>query len=215
MIPALVPVKRLAHGKSRLAAGLGREAAERLARAMLEDVVAALRAVRRLAPVAVVTPDRDVAEAARAAGATALLGPDPGLNESLERGAKEIASGARALLVVLGDVAGARPSELAAMLDALESQGGRGVVLAPADDGGTAALLRAPPDAIPPCFGVESARAHREAAARAGAPLRELALPSLATDLDDASDLGAFVAGPGAGPRTRALLRELGLGTDP
>ena len=44
---AIVPVKHLAAGKSRLAQALGREGAERLALAMLEDVVAALRAAQR------------------------------------------------------------------------------------------------------------------------------------------------------------------------
>jgi hypothetical protein len=42
--------------------------------------------------------------------------------------------------------------------------------------------------------------------------LRELSLPSLALDLDDASDLRAFLAceaAAGGVRRTRALLREL------
>ena len=42
-------------------------------------------------------------------------------------------------------------------------------------------------------------------------PLAELALPSLALDLDDEADLRAFLTGPGDGPRTRALLAELGV----
>ncbi len=213
MIPALVPVRRLAAAKSRLAQALGRPAAERLATAMLEDVVAALRAVPRLGPVAVVTPDPAVAETARRSGASPLLGPDPGLNACLERGAREIAWRAAALLVVLGDVAGVRAADVEALLDALAGLGGRGVVLAPSSDGGTAALLRAPPDAIGPHFGAQSARAHRQAARAAQVPCRELPLPSLAIDLDSEQDLHAFLAGPGDGPRTRALLRELGFGT--
>jgi 2-phospho-L-lactate guanylyltransferase (CobY/MobA/RfbA family) len=63
---------------------------------------------------------------------------------------------------------------------------------------------------IPSCFGADSAKAHREAAAAAGVPYRELALPSLAIDLDRADDLDALLASGAAATRTRALLARLG-----
>jgi 2-phospho-L-lactate guanylyltransferase len=212
MPAAVVPVKSLAAGKTRLAAALGRERAEALALAMLEDLLAALGRVPRLDTVAVVTPDADVAEAATRAGARALLGEDPGLDASLARAARELAPAcADGLLVVLGDVAGARAEELERLLDALGTGPPPRAALAPSSDGGTAALARRPPDAFPSRFGPDSARRHREAAAAAGVPLAELALPSLALDLDDEADLRAFLTGPGDGPRTRALLAELGV----
>ncbi len=207
---AVVPVKRLAAGKSRLASALGREAVEALTLAMLGDVLDALRASGRLARIVVVTPDPDVGEAARALGAEARVADDPGLNAALDATAAALADPDGALLVVLGDVAGASGAELARLFVALEEQGGRGAVLAPARDGGTAALLRRPPAAIASCFGPDSAKAHREAAARAGASFRELPLPSLAIDLDRADDLRALLASDAAAPRTRALLARLG-----
>jgi 2-phospho-L-lactate guanylyltransferase len=218
MNAALVPVKPLAAAKSRLAGALPREALERLGLAMLGDLVAALRAVPGLARVAVATPDPRVAREAEALGAEALLRDDPGLNAALDGAARELATarggpGLEALLVVLGDVPGAAPAELASMFDALRSLGGRGVVLAPSRDGGTSALLRAPFDAISNRFGPDSAAAHRAAAREAGVPLRELALPSLAVDLDRPEDALALLAGPGA-PRTRALLAELRIGAE-
>lgn len=213
MTAAIVPVKQLAAGKSRLARALGRAGAERLALAMLEDVVAALRATRGLDSVAVVTPDGVVAAAAERAGARALLGDDPGLNESIDRAARALGDPARdATLVVLGDVAGARAADLAALLDALAAGPAPRAALAPASDGGTAALARRPHGAFPSRFGAASAAAHRDAARAAGVPLLELALPSLALDLDDADDLLAFLAAPGGGARTRAALRALGVG---
>ena len=212
---ALVPVKRLAAGKSRLAATLGRDAAERLTRALLADVLEALGGVAPVGRVVVVTPDAEVAEAARAAGAEALVRRDPGLNESLDAAAAELAgAGAASLLVVLGDVAAAEPGELELLYEALNGLGGRGVVLAPSEDGGTSALLRAPHDVVPSRFGKESAAAHREAARAAGVPLAELPLASLAVDLDTVEDAETLLERPGA-PRTRALLRELGLGRRP
>jgi 2-phospho-L-lactate guanylyltransferase len=211
MIAALVPVKRLATGKTRLARDLERAALARLVLAMLEDVVATLRAVPGLGCIAVVTPDPEVAAAARRFGAQALLEPTPGLGPSIDAAARVlVAQGATALLVVLGDVPGVEAGEVAQLLDALRELGGRGVVLAPSRDGGTAALLRAPPDAIGSRFGPESAEAHRDLAKHAGVPLRELPLPSLAIDLDSREDLEAFLASPTGGPRTRACLRELG-----
>lgn len=214
MPAAVVPLKSLAAGKSRLAAALGRAHAESLALAMLEDVLAALDRVPGLDAIAVVTPDAGVAEAAARAGARALRGDDPGLDAALARAARELGPACTdGLLVVLGDVAGARPGELARLLEALAAGPAPRAALAPSLDGGTAALARRPPDAFPSRFGPDSARRHREAAAAAGVPLVELRLPSLALDLDDEADLHAFLAGPGDGPRTRALLASLGVGT--
>jgi 2-phospho-L-lactate guanylyltransferase len=208
-IAALVPVKRLDAAKSRLRPLAG-EAGADLARAMLEDVLEAVAGVDSIAEAAVVTGDPEVARVARAAGATALVEPDEGLNPSLDAAARRL--GADALLVVLGDVAGARAEDLAALVGALDALGGRGVVLAPSSDGGSAALLRAPHDIIPSAFGPDSAARHRAAARAAGVPFRELKLPSLAVDLDCPEDVAAFLAGASAsrgGRRTRALLERL------
>jgi len=212
LIPALVPAKALAAGKSRLRAALGSEAARSLARAMLHDVLETLCEVERIDPVAVVTPDPEIARVARDAGAIALVGDDPGLNESLVRGAAELDRGT-GLLVVLGDVAGVRVADLNQVLDALEELGERGVVLAPSRDGGTAALLRRPQDVIPPRFGAQSAIAHRAEAKRTGVPLAEVVLPALSIDVDSERDLEDLLAGPGVGRHTQRALREAGLGT--
>jgi len=215
MSAALVPVKALAAGKSRLAGRLPRGALERLALAMLGDVVGALRQVAEIERVVVVTPDPRVAEEAAALGAEPMLRDDAGLNPALDAGARALAAaGARSLLVVLGDVPAVRPTDVALLFEALRGLGGRGVVLAPSRDGGTSALLRAPWDAIPNRFGKHSAAAHREATLLAGLPYSELPLASLAVDLDRIEDAEALIASPDA-PRTRALLEELGLGRQP
>jgi 2-phospho-L-lactate guanylyltransferase len=211
VIAAIVPVKHLAAGKSRLAKALGRDGAEQLALAMLEDVLAALRATRGLDAIGVVTPDPAVAAVAERAGARALLGDDPGLNESIDRAARELGDAARdGTLVVLGDVAGARSGDLDQMLAALAGADAPCAVLAPARDGGTAALARKPHTALPSRFGAASAQAHRDAARIAQVALVELPLPSLSIDLDDEDALRAFLATSGGGERTRAALRALG-----
>jgi 2-phospho-L-lactate guanylyltransferase len=212
---ALVPVKALGSGKSRLVARLERGQIERLTLAMLEDVVGCLLRVADLERVAVVTPDARVGERATQLGAEAFVRDDPGLNASLDAASAELArSGAEELLVVLGDVAAALPEDVEALFGSLRALGGRGVVLAASADGGTSALLRAPWDAIPNRFGKHSAAAHRDAALAAGLPYAELPSASLALDLDrveDAVTLARASSGAGAA-RTRALLREFGFG---
>jgi 2-phospho-L-lactate guanylyltransferase len=133
------------------------------------------------------------------------------LNAALDAAAAELAGeGAHAVLIVLGDVAGVTSGDISELLRALDARGGRGVVLAPSRDGGTSALLRAPHDAIPSCFGPGSAAAHRESALRAGIPYQELALPSLAVDLDRAEDVEDLLRGCEGAARTRRALHDLG-----
>jgi 2-phospho-L-lactate guanylyltransferase len=207
VIAAVVPAKSLSDAKSRLLGHLPRAAVEKLCLAMLGDVVEALRRVPALARVVVVTPDPAIADAARAAGADVLLRPDPGLNAAIEAAAANVApASGDGVLVVLGDVAAVQPREIERLIAALP---GRGVALAASRDGGTSALLRVPRDAIAAGFGRESARVHRERAARAGVPFVELELPSLAIDVDEPEDLARLRAQGGAGTRTRALLDEL------
>ncbi len=207
-----MPVKHLAASKSRLIPELSRGELEALALAMVEDVLGALLATPELDRVAVATPDERVAALARRLGAEALLGPDPGLNAAIDSASSRLAlDPGESLLVVLGDVAGALPAELSQMFSALaELPAGAGAVLAPSRDGGTSALLRRPGNALPSCFGPDSAARHRAAARSLGVPLRVLELPSLAIDLDHREDVEGFLERNSGGLRTRALLDQLG-----
>jgi len=207
MIGAVVPVKMLPSSKSRLRPWLDGPSVERLSIAMLGDVLETLQRVRALDRIAVATPDPHLAEIAREFGAEVLGAPIVGLNPAVEATCAALAPNAGdAALVVLGDVAGAQVADIEVLLDA----GARcGVALAASSDGGTSALLRRPRDIIPAAFGPHSARAHRKLAESAGVSFEELALPSLAIDIDERADLEKFASSAYAGARTRALLREL------
>jgi len=205
VIAAVVPVKALAEAKSRLFPERARSDVEALSLAMMGDLIACLHAARGIARVVVVTPDSAVAGAAQSQGAQALLRREPGLNPAIEAASAAVAGPADAVLVVLGDIAAADPREVAQLLDAAPA---RGVAIAPSRDGGTSALLRRPADVIPACFGPDSAKRHREAAAQAGAALVELPLASFAIDVDRAEDARAILARPTLGAHTRALLGE-------
>ena len=211
MTVALIPVKKLEESKSRLLSRFSDDTRQALTLAMLEDLLDALARVRGLDRIAVTTPDPIVAERASAAGAEIILRAEPGLNDALEDGRQKLCDSngdpaEDAILFVLGDVAGALPEDFERLLEAGEAASGPGVWLAPSADGGTSALLERPPGLIPCCFGRDSAKRHREAAAAAGVAYHEVELASLAIDLDQPEDLEAFMATRGGGSRTRALL---------
>mgnify|MGYP005838149967 CR=1 FL=1 len=240
MTTALIPVKRLEQSKSRLLPQLPDGDRQALTLAMLEDLIEALQETPGVDRIAVTTPDPAVAEHASRAGARILMRPEPGLNTALEEGRARLRAAMgpdEALLIVLGDVAGALPEDFARLL-AAASPGDlpseppsdptdaspnapagdscndvptqpSGVWLAPSSDGGTSALLQRPADLIPCRFGRDSAKHHREAAAAVGAAYHELELSSLAIDLDAPEDLEAFLTTRGGGRRTRRLLASL------
>jgi 2-phospho-L-lactate guanylyltransferase len=206
---AAVPVKDFARAKKRLRARFDDRAVERILRALLADVLGALGDAKRIEEVFVLSDDAAVAEAARSAGASVCLRvPDPGLNEAIDLCAAQcVADGFDSLVVALGDL----PLLTGADVDALVDAGERSaVVIAPADDGGTALLFRRPPLVIPARFGPESAAAHEAAARERGVtPLVWTGLPELAQlDLDTPED-AARLAKARRACRTRDVLREL------
>ena len=221
---ALIPVKRLEESKSRLLPQLPDARRQALTLAMLEDLIEALSRTSGIDRIAVTTPDPLVAERASEAGAEILIREEPGLNAALEDGRQQLCPSTRgpsakgpaandAFLIVLGDVAGARPEDFSKLLEAAASSATPGVWLAPSSDGGTSALLQRPATAIPCCFGRNSARRHHEAADAAGIPFHEMELASLTIDLDQPEDLEAFLKTKSGGRRTRVLL-EKALGED-
>ncbi len=210
MIAALVPAKALDRAKGRLAAFLAEDERRQLALAMLEDVIKALQAVPQIDAVAVISPDTEVLDAARALGADVIEEPPSvrGLNQALAHGLSVMSSRPDALLVVLADVPGVKPADIREVLTALPSD--RGVVIAPSSARGTSALALRPPDVIPFRFGEQSFQDHkREAAARKieHAIVRN---DALANDIDEPADLKRLLEHP-AETATHRLLARLGV----
>jgi 2-phospho-L-lactate guanylyltransferase len=213
----VIPVKPSHRRKDRLRPVLGRRARLLLSRAMLDDVLTTLLDATLFISVTVVTRDRMLRRRCRRLGIHALLPPPGvrGLNTELTWAAArpEVAQADR-LLVVPGDVPGVRVSDLFRLVlppfgvGAGQRASGEtpGVRLVPSADGGTNALLTAPPGCIPFRFGPRSATRHAEATRRAGLRCETLPLASL-TDIDRPADL--TTGGRIAGPRTRRLLRRI------
>jgi 2-phospho-L-lactate guanylyltransferase len=202
---AILPVKRFARAKQRLRAGVDGAARERLAAAMVADVLEVLAAYPALERVVVVTAEPSVAEAATAAGAHVVPDPDEaGQSAAVALGvlvAREELAAQRVLLVP-GDTPGLDPADLDALLARTEP-----VVVVPDRHGtGTNALLLRPPTAIAPAFGPGSRERHQTAAEAAGVDHAVVRLASLALDVDTPDDLAALRTSAHLGPRTAAVL---------
>ena len=203
-VQALVPVKRLATAKTRLAAAYGPVERLALVPAMLADVLDAVRAAPGVARVAVVTSDRSAAAAARTHGADVLS--DAGLpwNEGLAHAIIGLDPRPAAVVVVAADLPLLGPDDVEALLAALPA---RGIAVGRAHDGGSNALALRPPDVLTPNFGVAaSAARHVERAVAAGLEATVVDRPGLAYDLDTPDDAARLLDHPGHG-RTRTLLR--------
>jgi 2-phospho-L-lactate/phosphoenolpyruvate guanylyltransferase len=199
-----VPVKALARAKGRLASVLTPTERAALTLTMLEDVLDAATALPGWQPW-VISPDQSVLEVAARRRARPVHEEEPGLAAAI-RQIEEEAATADALAVVLGDLPLATPEALARALQTL----GPVVAVPSASDAGTNVLLRRPPDAIPPRFGTDSFRKHRQAAELHDIPFAVVHSPELAFDLDRPEDVAALVSARSRS-RTRAICLDLGL----
>ena len=194
----IIPVKRLAAGKSRLRDAPADDA---LVLAVALDTIDAVHDSDAVGRVLVVTSDATVADAARAIGAETVADrPDAGLNPAIALGsARAGTAGPQAAL--LADVPALRSAELT---DALYKAAGTGTRAYVADHAGTGTtLLTAPPGvALDPRFGPGSAAAH----AASGAAALDGDWPSLRLDVDTAADLAA-AARLGLGAHTTRAVR--------
>jgi len=198
---AVLPVKRFAAAKQRLAAGVEDERRPDLVAAMLEDVLEAIGAARSIERTIVVTAEPRAAALAGAAGAEVIDDPDRGGHSgaALAGVARAMELGAECAVLLPGDCPLLEPRELERLLTGLPE---RYAAIVPDRHGtGTNALALAPPDAIEPAFGEGSCARHVAAARAAAVPYAVEELPSLALDLDTPADVVAL---------TTALERDRG-----
>jgi 2-phospho-L-lactate guanylyltransferase len=187
---AIVPVKPLAKGKTRLASTLGPAERTQLNREMLEHILTELAAVPEVERTLVVSRDSAVLALARDKGARTLSERQPAeLNRALERatGAAQ-AYGASGVLILPADL----PLVTRDDIRALVALGARPpvVVIAPDRRGeGTNALLVTPIGLIEYAFGPNSYQSHVKEAAASGARLEVCEIVRLTVDVDLPEDL--------------------------
>src|SRR3989449_3525843 len=207
MIICAVPAKDLVNAKQRLVPALGPRERHELARAMLSDVLAALRAAR-LDGVWVVRRDPEVIELAVAGGAEPLTSLSEAANSSHTTAvafaqAEAARRGARVFLTVPGDV----PCLTGDEIQALATGAREGApAFAPSRSGfGTNGVALTPPDTMPLKFGEPSFQNHLAAARALGLEPRVTVLPGLALDVDAPEDVAALATAGGATESARVV----------
>jgi 2-phospho-L-lactate guanylyltransferase len=197
---AIVPVKPLRSGKTRLASVLTQEQRTDLNRRLLAHTVDILKAIPEIEHVLVVSRDPAALSLAREHGArTEKESGAPHLNVALAR-ATAIARGyaPHGILIVPADLPLINPDDVRTMLKLADKP--PVVVIAPDHHrNGTNALLVCPVGLIEYEFGPGSFQRHCESAVQAAARLEVCDLPSLALDMDLPEDL----------ERVRQVLAEL------
>lgn len=207
---AVLPVKRYAEAKRRLAAGIDDERREAVVAAMLGDVLEAIGEARSIERTIVVSDEPRAGASAGAAGAEVV--PDPGEGghpgAALAGIARAEQLGAECVVLLPGDCPLLEPRELDRLLTGLPASY---VAIVPDRHGsGTNALALTPPRAIRPAFGEGSRARHVDSAREAGVPFAVEELASLALDLDTPADVVALAreleARPGRAKRTAKAL---------
>ncbi|MEW6285600.1 MAG: 2-phospho-L-lactate guanylyltransferase [Chloroflexota bacterium] len=187
---AIVPVKPLRRGKSRLAGALSEDERAELNQALLQRTLNTLKDIKELEQVLVISRDPHALAVARQHGArTVREDGQPELNTALAR-ATVVAQihATRGVLILPADLPLiSREDVLTLIAKAVEPPV---VVIAPDRHGkGTNALLISPSGLIEYDFGENSFQRHCERAKQAGARLEIVDLPSLGLDLDVPEDL--------------------------
>jgi 2-phospho-L-lactate/phosphoenolpyruvate guanylyltransferase len=187
---AIVPVKPLRRGKSRLAGILSEDERTALNQDLLERTLKTLSGLKELDQVLVVSRDQHALNIARNHGAkTVQEDGQPHLNTALTR-ATVVAQlhATQGVLILPADLPLLTQDDVLALIDrAIKPPV---VVIAPDRHGkGTNALLMVPAGLIDYDFGENSFERHCERAVKAGARLEVVELPSLGLDLDLPEDL--------------------------
>ena len=187
---AIVPVKPLRRGKSRLAGVLTEDERMVLNQYLLANTLDVLRPIRKIEHILVISRDPQALTLAREHGArTVLEHGTPQLNLALTR-ATLVARhhAARGVLILPADLPLLTKEDVIIMIEKAKSP--PVVVIAPdRRRTGTNGLLVYPAGLIPYEFGPNSFERHCESARLTGSRLEICELPSLALDMDLPEDL--------------------------
>lgn len=196
-VTAIVPVRALHEGKTRLAGVLSLPRRAALVRSMLERVLAALQGAQRIQRIVVVTPDEHLP---LPAGVIRLRDRSIGLNPAIELAIAQLSEGPLTLAQRLGAdreavliVPADAPQVSSYDIDHLVKQAEQfDAAIVPDRHGrGTNGLWLRLPTTIKIQFGSDSAEAHRQAAQRAGLRVAKIEVAGLSHDVDEPADLGA------------------------
>lgn len=190
---AIVPVKPLRRGKSRLAEVLSEDERTRLNRMFLERTLQVLGATPGIGQKLVVSRDPAALAIAREFNARTLLEDGAQLlNLALERAtAVAQAYGARGVLILPADIPLSTREDIQLVLQAARRHPSITIVPDRREDG-TNALLVVPPGRFKYQYGPGSFHIHCQLARQSGMHVEVLRSPNLELDLDTPEDLDLF-----------------------
>lgn len=211
---AVVPVKRFAQAKTRLADRLPARSRVALMQAMVTDVLIALRRAELVDAVIVVTGEPIAEQIALNYNAEVLMDTrDLGHSEAAALGVgMALSKGAERVILLPADTPAIDPAEIDGLLSAAPE--GREVTIIPDRHGdGTNALVLTPPDVMGASFGEGSRARHVAAGEAAGAAVFEAEPPTIMLDVDTGEDLAALQTRldevRGGASHTRGLLPRI------
>jgi len=187
---AIVPVKPLRRGKSRLSVVLDEDDRQALNHCLLENTLVTLKSIAQIEHVLVVSRDPQALSLARSLQARTIQEAGaPHLNQALERATIFARRHAvSAVLVVPADLPLINTLDIEAVLEMGKNP--PVVVISPDRHRlGTNALLISPPDLLQFQFGADSFQKHSSQALQVGARLEICDRPAIALDLDLPEDL--------------------------
>jgi len=189
----LIPVKRFADSKKRLATHFSQVARAALAEALCRDFFGVIAEVLLAERVYVVSQEPLALGWARERGWQTISETEQISESHSVDGASRICAneGVTALLRIPIDIPLATAGDIDAILAAAEPA--PSAVIVPSRDGtGTNALLRSPPCLFPSHFGPNSFLQHLAEAERCGARVNVLHNPRIALDVDEPGDFAAL-----------------------
>ncbi len=187
---AIVPVKPLRRGKSRLAGVLNEDERAALNQELLERTLKTLSSLKELIQTMVVSRDPQALAIARNYDALTLREDGrPELNTALKRAMMVLQMDASGALILPADLPFMEREDVIALLERAVDHSPAVVISPDRRRNGTNALLTIPPGVIQYGYGKGSFERHCERAREVGAHLEIVELPSLALDLDLPEDL--------------------------
>jgi 2-phospho-L-lactate guanylyltransferase len=205
----LVPVKKLANAKQRLASLLDQSTRTQLAQAMLSDVLEMLNGWAEHPEVTVVSSDRYATDLAHKLGFQVMADANKGETEAIAIATQAcIERGIDDVLVLPADIPLIQGWELEKIFATAPNEGS--VLVPSADRRGTNAAWRRPAGLFPLRFGNDSFVPHLAAARASRKPCVVFTLPGIALDIDNPADLRALAGAPGE-TRAQRLARQFDL----
>ncbi|HUK26788.1 MAG TPA: 2-phospho-L-lactate guanylyltransferase [Candidatus Acidoferrales bacterium] len=188
-VDAIIPVNVVKLAKARLSPVLKPDERAHLTLAMLNDVLGAVRGVRRIGRVTVVSADQNVRKIARSYISSFIWeGERRGLNKGVRLAILDSEEkGASAVVIIHADIPFANSRDLSRFLAKCEEYS---VGLVPSRDGyGTNVLFLKPPGIIKPVFGRHSFQKHQSMCKRRNLKHEVFHSRNLGFDIDEPEDL--------------------------